>query len=338
MNNDLILKNKAIRKNRPKVATDILYSTFETNGTFQICFKSKGCQNYLNGHCIMCDYGIGDNLSKAELEKAFDEAMLESKEKINTLLLNSYGSVLDENEISEECLHALLKKIKETNINNIIFETFYTTITKKKLELIKNELGNKNISFELGLETANENVRANNLLKFINNDIFIEKIKLIHSYNMNVLTNIVVGIPNLSPKEQIEDALNSVDWCMKNKVDEVDLFPINVKPYTLLYTLYNEKKYEVISHWLLIEVLHRIPVQYLDKIYLAWYGNRELPYHNGEHSIFPKSCPKCYNNLMKFYKEFLINNSSTFRKKLIDELINKRKCDCYDIVLKEIKT
>lgn len=82
MRNDLILKNKAMRKNRPKVAANVLYSTFETNGTFQICFKSKGCQNYLNGHCIMCDYGIGDNLSAEELEKAFDMAMLESKEKI----------------------------------------------------------------------------------------------------------------------------------------------------------------------------------------------------------------------------------------------------------------
>lgn len=82
MNKELIQKNKNIRKNRPIISKDILYSTYENNGVFQICFKSRGCKNYLNGSCIMCDYGVGENISKDELEKAFDMALLESKEDI----------------------------------------------------------------------------------------------------------------------------------------------------------------------------------------------------------------------------------------------------------------
>ena len=38
-------------------------------------------------------------------------------------------------------------------------------------------------------------------------------------------------------KEQLEDALNSIEWCINNDVDEIDLFPINVKPYTLYAAL-----------------------------------------------------------------------------------------------------
>jgi len=137
MNKELINKNKKIRGNRPLIPSNVLYSTYENNGVFQICFKSKGCSNYLNGFCIMCDYGVGVNITPKELDIAFDKALKESKDKIRVLLLNSFGSILDYNEISEECLRILLKKIKQTNIKNIIFETHYTTITIKKLELIK---------------------------------------------------------------------------------------------------------------------------------------------------------------------------------------------------------
>ena len=38
-----------------------------------------------------------------ELEISFDSALNESKEEIRVLLLNSFVSILDYNEISEEC-------------------------------------------------------------------------------------------------------------------------------------------------------------------------------------------------------------------------------------------
>lgn len=335
MNSQLILRNKNLRKNRPIIPTDILYFTYENNGVFQICFKSRGCSNYLAGSCIMCDYGLGTNISKDELEKAFDMALSESKENIHILLLNSFGSILDHNEIREECFISLLNKVKNTDIKRVIFETHYNTITEQKLTLIKNVLKNKIISFELGLETSNEKIRSNNLLKIIDNKGFLKTIKLIHSFNMKVIVNLLVGIPFLSECEQLEDVLNSIEWCIKNKVDEIDLFPINIKPYTLLEELYKSKDYDVISHWQLIEVLHRVPVNYLPKIFLAWYGNRELKYNNGEHSIFPKSCSKCHQELMNFYAKYLANSDERYRRKLIDDLIANRNCDCYDKVLKK---
>lgn len=337
MNKELLERNKRVRKNRPLIPSNILYSTYENNGVFQICFKSKGCANYLAGYCIMCDYGVGVNLTKEEICVAFDHAIGESRSPIKALLLNSFGSILDENEINYECFELLLQKINATNIQRIIFETHVNTITKEKLELIKNVLKNKKISIELGLETSNEKIREKHLLKIVDNDKFSEVIKLIHSYDMNVIVNLLVGIPFLSFKEQLESVLSSIRWCEEKNVEEIDLFPINVKPYTLLHELYNEGEYEVISHWLLIEVLNRVPIESLSKIYLAWYGNRELSYTNGEHSIFPQSCGFCYKNIMNFYAEFISNNDVHVRKKLIEDLINHTTCDCYHKVLEKLK-
>lgn len=337
MNSDLIFRNKKARQNRPIISEDKLYSTFENNGVFQICFRSRGCSNYLAGSCIMCDYGVGTNITKEELELAFDKALSESKQDIKILLLNTYGSILDTNEISAECFNALLDKLKKSNIKRIIFETHYNTITEENLKLIKEELKGKIICFELGFETSNEKIRENNLLKKIDNEKFKETIKLIHSFGMGVIINLLVGIPFLTTREQLKDALNSIEWCIGNDVDEIDLFPINVKPYTLLKKLYDSKEYDVISHWLLVEVLNRISLQNLSKIYLAWYGNRELEYSNGEHSIFPESCVLCHDNLMKFYSNFLSNDDAYCRKSLIDNLIENSKCDCYKKVLTKLK-
>ena len=324
MNKDLIKRNKNIRKHRPLTPNDTLYFIYESEKIFQLCFKSRGCKNFLAGSCIMCDYGIGRNLTPKELEIAFDKAMLDAKNPINILLLNSYGSILDNFEISNKCFKVLLKKLKDTNIKNIRFETHYTTITKEKLNLIKSELKDRNISFELGLESASSRVRKNYLLKQINNKDFKERIKLIHSFGMQVVVNLLVGTPFLTPKKQIDDVLDSIKWSIKNKVDEIVLFPINIKPYTLLNSLYKEKKYDVISHWLLIEVLNRIDVENLSKIYLAWYGNRKLDYN----TIFPKSCLNCNDKIFNFYNMFLKDNDGLTRKKLIEDLLNN-KCDCY---------
>lgn len=336
MNSNLIFRNRMIRKNRPITPEKKLYSTFENNGVFQICFRSRGCSNYLAGSCIMCDYGLGTSITKEELEFAFDKAISESKQDIKILLLNTYGSILDTNEIGDECFNTLLGKLKKTNIKRIIFETHYNTITEEKLKIIKKELNDKMICFELGFETSNEKIRENNLLKKIDNKKFKEIINLIHSFKMGVIVNLLVGIPFLTPQEQLEDVLNSIKWCVSNDVDEIDLFPINIKPYTLLKELYDSKKYDVISHWLLVEVLNRIPLKNLSKIYLAWYGNRELEYSNGERSIFPKSCELCHNNLMEFYSNFLSNDDAEYRKKLIENLISECKCDCYSKVLKNM--
>ncbi len=337
MNKELLKENKILRQNRPITTKDVLYSTYENNGVYQIFFRSRGCSNYLNGSCIMCDYGKGTNLAPKEVEIAFDRAMSENKSEIHILFFNTYGSILDESEFSEECFEVLLKKIKNTDVKNIIFETHYTTITEKKIKKISEALPDKVISFEFGFESSNPEIRENNLLKFIDNDAFKKVINLVHSFKMEVIVNILVGIPFLSTKEQFKEALSSIDWCIKNKVDEIDLFPVNIKPYNLLYKFYEEGRYKIISHWLLIEILNNIPLKDLDKIYIAWYGNRELIYTDGEKSIFPSACSICSEKVMKFYESFLVDNKANNRKSLIKNLINEATCNCYFNILKELR-
>lgn len=149
----------------------------------------------------------------------------------------------------------LLDEISKVNIDVIIFETHYSSINEDILQLIKHTLSKKQIAIELGFESSNTEYRQNYLNKIIDNDQFVEKVNLIKSYGFTVETNVIFGMPYLSTKEQIKDTLQSIIWCFQNNIDVVNLFPINIKPYTLLYKLYETGEYLPVNHKDFIEVL-----------------------------------------------------------------------------------
>ena len=138
----------------------------------------------------------------------------------------------------------LLDEIAKIDINVIIFETHYTSVNKDILELIKKKLPNKQFIIELGFESSNQEYRKKYLNKIIDNDKFIEKVNLIKSFGFEVETNIIFGMPFLSSEDQIKDTIQSILWCFQNNIDTVNLFPMNIKPYTLLYKFYKTDKYK----------------------------------------------------------------------------------------------
>ena len=52
-------------------------------------------------------------------------------------------------------------------------------------------------------------------------------------------------------------------------------------------------------------------------------------------AIFPQSCPRCHDDIMNFYSNFLSNSDQKYRKHQINSLISNKKCDCYEKVLKK---
>ena len=299
--------------------TDKKYDTFFDGKVLQICFFSKGCRCSKNGSCIMCDYGKTrkENLTKTDITKIMNE-IFESLEKMpNVVLLNSLGSILDTQEIPMENIILLLDKLSKISTNVIIFETHYLTINPSILEVIKQKLKDKEVVIELGLESSNREVRENCLNKYIDNDEFVKRVNLIKYFGFGVEANVIFGVPFLTTEEQMRDTIQSIEWCFENSIDKVNLFPINIKPYTLLYKLYEEEKYSPVSHSNFIEVLKRVPKEYIHKLYLCWYGNREIKYDT-KRTVLPKCEKDEYSKLMNFYQRFNINKEPEERIKLLE--------------------
>lgn len=70
------------------------------------------------------------------------------------------------------------------------------------------------------------------------------------------------------------------------------------------------------SHRDFIEVLDKIPKEYIDRIYLCWYGNREITYDKNK-TIFPKCNDDEYQILMGFYREFNMTRNTEKRIELL---------------------
>ena len=299
--------------------TDKKYDTFFDGKVLQICFFSKGCRCSKNGSCIICDYGKTrkENLTKTDITEIINEIFESLDTMPNVVLLNSLGSVLDTQEMPIENIIVLLDELSKINANVIIFETHYLTINPSILEVIKQKLKDKEVVIELGLESSNREVRENCLNKYIDNAEFVKSVNLIKSFGFGAEANVIFGAPFLTTEEQIRDTIQSIEWCFENSIDKVNLFPINIKPYTLLYKLYEEEKYSPVSHSNFIEVLKRVPKEYIHKLYLCWYGNREIKYDT-KRTVLPKCEKDEYSKLMNFYQRFNINKEPEERIKLLE--------------------
>lgn len=332
MSKDLLMQlNRNIRKLRPKFPIDTVCQIFEEKNLLEIGFLSNCCRNDLSGSCIMCDYGCAVGTQEQskylnEMKNILDHA----DSRIKYLLLCTNGSFFDDSQIPLSLFKAIITLAGKCHIPVIEFETHYLDVSPKKLDMIKEILFDKHILIEMGLESVNPLYQENVIMKNIDLPAYEQTIKLIQQYGFEVETNIMVGLPFLSHKEQMEEARNTIMWALARQC-KVVLFPVNIKPYTVLMQMYKKGMYSPVSHWLLILLLDSIPVKDLEKITIAWYGNREEKYSNADSAtIFPLACHQCRKKLMLFYSDFLEELDCNKRKDLIVQLMTSCKCGCLD--------
>ncbi len=321
--------NRKIRSLRPKFPTDAVCQVFRDSGLLEIGFLSRCCKNDLNGSCMMCDYGCAADIKPQEKYLGEMKHILDSADTpVECLLLCTNGSFFDAGQIPTSLFKEILALAGQYDIPTIEFETHYLDVSSEKLSMIQETLPGKHIIIEMGLESVDPLYQENVLMKNIDLPTYEKTIWAIQQCGFEVETNIMVGLPFLNAGEQMRAAFDAVMWSFAHQC-KVVLFPINIKPYTVLMQMYKKKMYAPVSHWLLIFLLDSIPVEKLDAVTIAWYGNREETYDGSDSStVFPSACPHCQEKLMRFYSDFLSDTNCERRKNLIAQLKAACKCTC----------
>lgn len=304
------------------------------------CIESNGCRfSRNNGACIMCDYGIGRNLTPVELREALDEELTPQLKSVSTLLFGTYGSILDTEEVSEKCFSVILDFVAKQRIKTVIFETHCCVVNEEILDKIQKKLMSLGIKviIEMGYESCDTYVLKNCLNKVLDLEQLSSVIKLIHKFSMEVSLNVFLGAPFLSVQEQLETAEKSVKWAFEKGADSIVVFPCNIKPFTLIYNLYRNGLYKPVSQWMLVELLSRIPEEKLSRVTLSWYGNRKNFYDNDEFALIPpEDCVECHDDIFEFYHMFMNESVSFQRKQLVEGFIKgKKHCSCYNKFLED---
>lgn len=291
-----------------------------------ICFESCGCRFRKQGYCMMCDYGAGDNVTETEAVEILDH-VLRGRPVPSRLLLGTCGSILDGSEMSRTVLMKILQYLQNTDIEYIIFETHYTTVSRGILYELKNMLPGKTVAIEMGFESSNPNVLKHSLHKVMDLGQLKQVMHGIADVQMEIILNVFLGAPGLSVKEQLEDALEAVNWAYGHGAHEVVIFPANIKPGTKLWELYQTGKYERVSHWLLIKLLGKLTEEQLGRTAVSWYGDRQDA-GNDLDILPPEACDQCRPVLMEFYRRFMNDFDASSRAALLKEVKSQVSCSC----------
>ncbi len=319
--------NKKIRKLRPVLRQSVACDYFRDGTFLEISFMSKRCKNDAAGSCVMCDYGAVDGVKNCEEYIREMEDILKKENDIQYLLLCTNGSIMDSSQIPDSTLWRILEYTSKTYIPNIILESHYRDITDRKLQKIKEIFYSKNVTIELGLETVNQTYQDYLIMKHIDMNMFEKTVYMIQNYGISVDLNILIGLPFLSDKEQLQDTRNSIIWAFERSCNVV-VFPVNIKPFTLLMNMFENGYYKPVSHWLLLLLLNTLETEYLSKVLISYYGNRDENYYLDNKTIFPDCCSVCQKNLMDFYDAFGSEDNPYQKKELLNQILKYDKCDC----------
>src|SRR5262245_46691749 len=99
----------------------------------------------------------------------------------------------------------------------------------------------------------------------------------IHDKGAKAWSNLIVGIPYLSPTEVINGTVRSIVDAAELGFDQIVLFPNHVKEYTIAYLLANAGRYEPPDLWDMREVLAGVPDEIVDRVHLAWLDLKPHP-------------------------------------------------------------
>lgn len=335
---DLYKANRKIRESRPFDSQPGHCVYFRGGDLLEISVPCSRCPHDAEGKCVMCNYGLSEPVISAEqLEQEALGFIREKGQGIRKLLLCTNGATLDPRCVPRPFLDVLLSIAQKCEAEKIIIETHLDTINEEILQHIRSVV-TKPVLLELGLESVDSFVQHYCYMKDIPINRMEEAIRLGKEMGFSFQLNLMLGAPFLNINEQIEDTENSIRWAL-DRVDYVTLFPMNIKPYTLLRFAYDSGLYKQISHWMMAVLLDRFPGDNLMRIDLAWYGNRDIDY--GEpttETIFPVSCNHCHEKLIQFYEKFNESETADARKRIVKDILTNGEtlCDCYADVLSQI--
>lgn len=115
-------------------------------------------------------------------------------------------------------------------------------INEEICKLLKTYTDKYYVSVELGLQTSNDSI-GNLINRCYSTKQFIEATKLLNKYNIDVISHIMIGLPN----ETFEDIQNTVDLINSLSIQGLKIHSTYIVKNTKLEEMYRKKEYTPIT-------------------------------------------------------------------------------------------
>lgn len=196
------------------------------------------------GGCIFCsERGSGDHLKQStdissQVKNYFNSYRAKRANKFIVYFQNFTNTYDTLDNLKEKYDSSLI----DDRIVALAIATRPDCITEEIAGLIKSYSKKYYVWVELGLQTANDDT-AKFINRGYNKDVFSKAIEILNKYDIDIVTHIMIGLPNESHK----DVENVVNFLNKHNIQGVKIHSTYITRDTNLARLYIEKKYEPIS-------------------------------------------------------------------------------------------
>lgn len=207
------------------------------------CPNRDGTISY--GGCIFCsEKGSGEHLNSSEdisnqVKYFFDSYKAQRANKFIVYFQNFSNTYDTIENLKSKYDSALI----DNRIVGLAVATRPDCINEEVVDLLKTYTQKYYVWVELGLQTANDETG-----KFINrgysNQQFLDAVSLLRKSNIDVVTHIMVGLPN----ETFDDLKNTVNFVNNSDIQGIKIHSTYVVSGTYLAKLYESGKYIPITY------------------------------------------------------------------------------------------
>lgn len=270
----------------------------------------------------MCDYSFGSRIDSKTMVQSVKRALKDIKKPCKYLFITPSGSMFDEKEVPEEARIGILKEFEKSENQYMCIETRADTVTLPVIEQCKEILGKRFGQVWIGMECSNQWILKYCINKNIAVSDVVKAFEILKRENIEAVANVLVGIPFLTQKENVNYAIASVKWALQHGCERVCIFPVHVKAHTHLEKLVELGLYEPLSLWTYVEVLKGLREEIEEgKLTIDWFET-----YGAYNIVYPsKTCDNCYKEVQGLLRQFTETKDYS-----VLEQLDLYECTCKD--------
>ncbi len=294
----------------------------EEGKALAVVLSTIGCAHARSdsGGCTMCSYlldGVHEQPTAEQIVAQFQTALKEIETAAPPISIKIYtsGSFFDDEEIPPEARTQILRLIsRDERIREVIIESRPEYVSESILSTLRAVLADRNIEIGMGLESADDTIRAVCINKAFNLNTFKEALRTAKKYNVGIRAYVLLKPPFLTERDALLDAISTIEEARKMGVTTISLNPVNVQKETLVEKLWIKGNYRPPWLWSVIEVLRRgtsTSDKWMKIVCDPVAGGKPRGAHN---------CGKCDSDIMEAIRRFSLKQDPT--------AIQNLSCDC----------
>lgn len=193
--------------------------------------------------CIFCSaLGSGEHLNKIPIKDQVQLALNGYKSTRANKFIVYFQNFTNTYDTIENLKNKYDSALIDKRIVGLSIATRPDCINEEICKLLKTYTDKYYVSVELGLQTSNDSI-GNLINRCYSTKQFIEATKLLNKYNIDVISHIMIGLPN----ETFEDIQNTVDLINSLSIQGLKIHSTYIVKNTKLEEMYKKNEYTPIT-------------------------------------------------------------------------------------------